>query len=199
MPVMGMKQLPLVILIIFLGFLPAFCGLSSCGGTSAIQGQWYLRYGSGTPTIAQTFSIPPPPGSVNYVTKSVTSVGPVLTVTLTVDAENAVYGLVDTATVGPAQVHLFLERADDESGTNPEYRWWCGSSATVLPSTGTQTLSMTCPIDPSFWTDVVGQQDSAGFQDTLDNLAWAGITFGGDTGWGHGVYLISGTSNMEIQ
>ena len=172
---------------------------------------WQIRYSTGMPsapamTSASTFylDIPQAPNSVNYVTEATSTAlaGETLTATFNVVATNAVYGLADTTTYGPAQIHLFLQRAGDNMtgvGEMQYYRWWCGTGAYVLPASGSATVTISCPLNPASWTSVYGQQSANEFQAALNNLQWAGFTFGGGNGWGHGVYMQSGSARFELQ
>jgi hypothetical protein len=156
------------------------------------------RYGNGVVVQDDAFSIPLAPGSVNYVTMPVSPpTASSVTVSFTLTASEAAYLRTDSTTYGDAQAHLFLERSGDDSLQNPEYRWWCGSSAQALPANGSEVVVMTCPIEPADWTDVNGQVDAVGFEDAVQNLKWAGITFGGANGWGHGVGLGGGQAGVS--
>ncbi len=173
--------------------------------------QWQIRESTGMPAAPTMtgpgsgyFNIPSAPNSVNYVTQATSAavVGETLTVTLSVVANNAVYGLADTTTYGPAQVHLFLQRAGDNMtgvGEMQYYRWWCGASAYILPAATSQTVTISCPLVWTSWTSVYAAQSQSEFQAALANLQWAGITFGGANGWGHGVYVKSGQAQVDLQ
>ena len=160
---------------------------------------WTLRYGSGTVMQGNTFAIPPAPGSVNYVTTPIAQASGTMTLTFRVNSTAPFYALTDTTSYGAPQIHLFLERSGDEALTNEYGRWWCGSSAYVLGADDDQTVSISCPLVWTSWTDVYGHQDAAQFQDALNHLQWGGFTFGGASGWGHGVYMQGGTAQVQIE
>jgi hypothetical protein len=68
----------------------------------------------------------------------------------------------------------------------------------VLESDGSASVALSCPLTPDKWTGVYGQTDAAAFQDTLNNLQYVGVTFGGQSGYGHGVYVQAGTAQVTM-
>jgi len=173
--------------------------------------QWQIRESTGMPAAPTMtglstwyLDIPSAPSSVNYVTQATGTalVGETLTVTFNVVATNAAYGLADTTTYGPAQIHLFLQRGGDNMtgvGEMQYYRWWCGTGVYILPAASSQTVTISCPLTYTSWTSVYGAQSSTEFQAALTNLQWVGFTFGGGNGWGHGVYMQSGSARFYLQ
>ena len=169
---------------------------------------WQFFYGAdlGTSPAASTqgawaFQLPDQPGAVDYLeTPFQTTKTPAsITITFEVDSTEPQYnGAVDPTDTNPAHFHLFFERKDDGSLSNPEYRWWCGQSGYQLGSNDNHVLTITCPLTYDHWTDVYGQQDAAGFKDALNNVAWVGLTFGGNNYFGHGVDLTGGQAQFVL-
>jgi len=44
-------------------------------------------------------------------------------------------------------------------------------------------------LDPSVWTNCYGEHDTSGFAGAIENAMGIGFTFGGQSFFGHGVYL----------
>jgi hypothetical protein len=98
---------------------------------------------------------------------------------------------------GPPSFHLFIEHLDDDF-TNQYYRWWCGSGGYTLGTQDNQTITLSCPLTYTAWSSVYGRVDKTQFTDTLNNLGWVGVTFGGTGGWGHGVNLLGGSAQFQL-
>jgi hypothetical protein len=169
---------------------------------------WQFFYGAdlGTSPAATTqgawaFQLPDQPGQVNYLeTPFKTDKTPAsISITFEINSTEPQYnGTVDPNDTDPAHFHLFFERKDDEALTNPNYRWWCGQGGYQLGSNDNHVITLTCPLTYDHWTGVYGQQDAAGFQDALTNVAWVGITFGGNDFYGHGVNLTGGQAQFVL-
>lgn len=175
---------------------------------STASSSWQMLYGSGTPSrpaplgSAWAFDFPTGSGSVHYVTTPVARPlsAKAIAVTFRVVSSGAVYSAaVEPVESGPASLHLFIQRANDDF-VNEYNRWWCGSGKYLLGSNDNQIITLTCPLDYTHWTDVYGRQDAAQFAATLASIGNVGITFGGNSvGWGHGVRITSGTARFELQ
>jgi len=84
----------------------------------------------------------------------------------------------------------FQKRGDDFTDKNPSGRFF---QKTWTRLEGLGTLSMTVPLDPDHWTNILNQADPAGFAATTADLQTVGITFGGGCFAGHGLWTSSGT------
>jgi hypothetical protein len=175
-------------------------------------GQW-AGFGTGTgnnePTIkngAFTFPAQASGSSVNYVyTKPAAALaqGQTFALNYSVDGD-ATFGVADSKDVPPAAIRLFIWEANDNlggAGAYAYYRWWC-SSPINLTFGDNQTLS--CVIDGAKWTSVFGESGTnsaasqAGFAQALKNVAYVGVTFGGQMFAGHGVWTTSGNATFTI-
>jgi len=169
---------------------------------------WKILYGSQMPThpaVSQTgwqFDLPAAPGSVHYVevpfmaTEDLT--GKTLTITFRLVSNDPLYNAsVEVGESGPASFHLFIQHLNDDF-TDPNYRWWCGSSGYNLGTQDNQTITLSCPLIYSAWSSVRGKVDKDLFTQTLNNIGWVGVTFGGTGGWGHGVNLLGGSAQFQL-
>jgi hypothetical protein len=193
-------------------------GMAGCGGAYAPPpvpnavdmdaAHWNILYGAGMPShpaasqAGWRFDMPSAPGSVHYVevpfeaTEDLT--GKTLTITFRVVSNEPVYNAnVETGESGPPSFHLFIEHLNDDL-TNPYDRWWCGSGEYNLGTQDNQTITISCPLIYTSWSSVYNVVDEAQFTDTLKNLGWVGVTFGGRGGWGHGVNLLGGSAQFEV-
>jgi hypothetical protein len=192
--------------------------LAGCGGNAVPNIQpkapnsisldakdWYFMYGSGTSAhpdpagSAWAFNIPNSTGSIHYLQTParLTAMPKSLSVTFKVDASAAVYnGAVDASDTNPATMHLFLERQADDL-TKEFYRWWADVRY-EFGSKDNQTVTITVPMTFDHWTSVFGRHDDAEFGDTLNNLAFVGLTFGGNSFAGHGVNMASGSASLVL-
>ncbi len=177
---------------------------------------WQVLYSPGMPSSptqsnigAWYFDFPnAATGSVHYVqvpyhqTVSHTT----LSMTFRIDETNAVYQQTDSTNPNPAALHLFLERKGDDL-TDPSktyYRWWSSpikynfsdSVGNAVVANG--NITITVPLTYDQWTPVTGPTDAGNFQAALDNLGWVGVTFGGQSFFGHGVSLASGQSRFTL-
>jgi hypothetical protein len=170
---------------------------------------WYFYYAQqlganpeATTQGAWAFQLPSQPGLVAYLKTpfQTTTLPTSVSVTFEVVSNEPQYnGAVDPSDTNPAHFHLFFERKDDESLTNPAYRWWCGQGGYQLGSNDNHTLTLTCPLTYDHWTDVHGATDPALFADALQNVAWVGLTFGGNNFYGHGVNLTAGQAQFVMK
>jgi hypothetical protein len=178
------------------------------GAVSLNPQSWYILYGKGvpdqpSPSTAGAWSIclPDAPGSIHYVQTPYTpsSLPTKVSITFRIDSSsNAVYnGEVDPAAVDPATFHLFLERRGDNF-TNEYFRWWAGAGAYVLGSKDNSVVTLEVPLTADNWTSVYGHHNDAEFADTLNNLGWVGMTFGGRNFWGHGVNMLGGSATFTL-
>ena len=195
--------------------------LAACGNgpTAAVPNvvslapqDWYLRYAVDAPVhpvaapgVLWEFAFPVSGGEVGYVTTpyraTQTIAGKTLSLTFEVVSSNPVYGLWDASTYGAPSLHLFIQRQGDDMSAQGEmqyYRWWCGAGAYTLGSADNQVVTVSCPLTPDAWVSVLGAQNATEFQTALNNLQWAGFTFGASGGWGHGVNVTSGNAKFEL-
>lgn len=195
-----------------------FSGMTGCGAAlipppapnivDMDAAHWKILYGTDMPShpaASQTgwlFDLPASPGSVHYVevpfmaTEDLT--GETLTITFRVVSNTPVYSAsVETGESGPASFHLFIQRLNDDF-TNPYYRWWCGSGGYTLGTQDNQTVTLSCPLTYTAWSSVYGKVDKTQFTNTMNNLGWVGVTFGGAGGWGHGVNLLGGSAQFQV-
>ena len=195
------------------------CGVSPSDKAAVLNvvdtnpSDWDILYGNGMPhhpysTTSTSegenwyIDLPDSSGSLNYVEvpfQANHELGTqTLTATFRIVSSDAVYnGQVDPNAIDPATFHLFIERQGDDL-TNEYFRWWCGSAVYILGSNDNQMLTITCPLTYDKWTDVYGHRDQNEFQDTLNNIGWVGLTFGGSNMWGHGVNLLGGKARFEL-
>lgn len=194
---------------------PPDVNAAQAGVVSLNPQSWYILYGADMPDHpspssagAWSMTLPGEPGSINYVQtpytpaslpNSTASLPTEVSITFRIDSSSgAVYnGEVDPAAVDPATFHLFLERQGDDF-TQDYYRWWADTGGYVLGSKDNSVVTIEVPLTPDKWSSVYGHHDSAEFAATLKNLAWVGITFGGDNFWGHGVNMLGGTATFTL-
>lgn len=145
--------------------------------------------------------LPNAPGSIHYVQTPFTapSLPAHVSITFRIDSSaNAVYnGDVDPGAGNPATFHLFLERRGDDF-MHEYYRWWAGDGGYVLGSKDNSVVTVEVPLTADAWTSVYGHHNSAEFVETLNNLGWVGMTFGGANYWGHGVNMLAGTATFTL-
>lgn len=102
----------------------------------------------------------------------------------------------------PATVKLFLQRRGDDMAGTPGgtefYRWWSVPSFSLAAGSATLEASIA---DPSQWSSVLGKNgtDAPGqFQQAMNDLAMAGMSFGGGCFAGHGVFVTGGTARFGL-
>jgi hypothetical protein len=169
---------------------------------------WYIFYSAGVPSSptpdangAWAFEFPDDAsgGHVNYVQTpfQMTTLLHNVTVTFVVKSSGAQYSVLDPTDHPPATVHLFFEQRDDVL-IDPDGRWWAGASEYDLGSEDGQTMQFVIPLTPDQWTNVDGQSNSEGFYNSLQNIGWIGLTFGGQYFWGHGVAMSGGSAQFVL-
>ncbi len=135
-----------------------------------------------------SFTFPGSSGAVGYIyTAASPKIGQAVTLNFALSGKGTV---IPSPASGPGapQLRLFLwEKSDNLScaGQYASYRWWSNPAAAPLVSPSDTTLAVV--IDPTQWTNCIGQHDPAGFNNAVNNLAGIGFTFGAEF-FGHGVY-----------
>jgi len=89
---------------------------------------------------------------------------------------------------GPAWITPFIQRSGDDftaMGDMTYYRWWANVFTTAIEP-GRATLSI--PLQSKFWCHTMGVGGDDFFRTALASNGRWGVTFGGPTGLGHGVY-----------
>ena len=124
--------------------------------------------------------------------------GQTVTLVYSIDGSTPEWTVSDPADVPPATMHLFLWRRGDDlscNGVMASYRFWAPSGVT-LKLGDNQTLASV--LDPSVWTNCYGEHDTSGFAGALENAMGIGFTFGGQSFFGHGVYLSRGSATFKV-
>lgn len=89
---------------------------------------------------------------------------------------------------GPAWITPIVQRAGDDFTANGDmtyYRWWANKFINdVKPG----RVTLTVPLDPQYWRHTMGDTGDDQFHALLADKGRWGVTFGGPTGLGHGVY-----------
>src|SRR5262245_3781738 len=160
--------------------------LLPCGAKAEALGlgidEWHATWGS-APTLHQeavgfSFDVPSK-GTVNYLTRSygeVLKLGGTLSMDITIKSSaDATYRVVSNTSRcnPPAQVRFMVQRKGDDFYAD-NGRFWSATASIVLKN-GTRTL--TARLDPSIWTNVVGQHSKSGFNSVLNNMGNIGVTF----------------------
>ncbi len=172
---------------------------------------WLLRYSSGvTLSAGPSFTFPRSPGSVNYLTESYNvpiAQSQALTMTVQIIGSPTFNYMLEPSNVciSPATVRPYLEaqvpkHCPDATYTcaPPSARQWSNPAAIELEE-GTFTLVV--PFTPPLWSDaegVFGQNDLAGFAETLAHPRYLGMTFGGGCFFGHGVN-VDGLASFAVK
>ena len=100
--------------------------------------------------------------------------------------------------IGPV---MYIQRSGDNwsgNGKYETYRWWATFDAPVPITPGEHAL--TIPLSGR-WTAVETSNSASSpqaFRDAMANAGRVGFTFGGGTGYGHGVYAFGGTVRFTI-
>lgn len=132
---------------------------------------------------------------VDYVTRAHAGplVGHALTVTYTISGPGALAPntLGFNSGCGAPQLHLIIAvpgyKTDGAASEDTE-RWFSVAAGPLTP--GTHTL--TVPLTPDQWVDVVGQSSPSAFAAALANIGSDGVTFGAERcADGHGVAALS--------
>lgn len=140
---------------------------------------------------------------VDYVTTNYNRavVGKSITMAGSVTGNNPVFDFhtaSDNTGLTPATVRLLIETRGDGLLINPEGRWWSNPISFPL---ALGAFSITVALTPDQWSDVDGQfgtADPAGFASSLKDCGPLGMTFGGGSFFGHGVYLTAGSANFNL-
>jgi hypothetical protein len=137
------------------------------------------------------FDFPLAPGSVHYVTAPAPSLAGKTRIVMRyrIDsapgvAFNPATGTEGMPSVGPT---LYIQRRGD-TWDRDGWRWWATFHAPMPIAPG--TFEMDVPLDAA-WTSVMtmtADNAPAAFRDAKANAGQVGFTFGGGTGYGHGVY-----------
>lgn len=126
----------------------------------------------------------PPPGPVSGI----------MTIRYRVDSTSPSWAFKGDAP--PPMVTAFVQRKGDQlSGNTPDNRYWAGPLRGSLDP-GEHVI--TAPLLIPMWTNVMGQRNDAGFKQTLNNCANVGMTFGGASFFGHGVWTPSGSARFTL-
>lgn len=141
---------------------------------------------------------------VDYVTTPYTKalVGSSISMTFGVTGDNPVFDFhtaPNNTGSTPATVRFLIERRNDAALNQPAYRWWSNPLSVPLALGGPTTLLV--PLTPEEWSDMDGQfgtAELAGFEDALENVGNIGMTFGGGSFFGHGVYLTAGSADFNL-
>jgi hypothetical protein len=168
---------------------------------------WYIYYSadmpshpSADPAGAWSFAFPSAAGGhVNYVQTPFNATTTLHNVTLTfrIESNAPQYKVIDPSDTLPATVHLFFEQQNDDLA-DPNGRWWATWSKYDLGSQDNSTIRFVIPVTPDQWSNVDGQRDTNAFYAALANIGWIGITCGGQSFFGHGVALDSGSAKYVL-
>jgi len=178
---------------------------------SMVATNWHFIYGSGNPVPEQeqsgavAFNIPNAPSVLGYFVTSAhpASTPQILSLTFKVIAsDDAVYNAAifssnnNSTDANPAKFSLFLERRNDDvtDAGKADYRQW--TEGYVFGSADNQTLTIVAPLVQEHWTNVFGQH--TGLIETMNDLANAGLTFGGRSFAGHGIQMTSGSARLVL-
>jgi len=171
---------------------------------------WYIYYSGGlpphpSPDASAAWSLDFPSfqdgGHVNYVEtpfRASTNVLHNVHISFVVQSDAPKYHVMDETDKPPATVHVFFEQQNDNL-VEPNGRWWADPSKYNLGSDDNDEITMTIPLTPASWTNVYSKSDSKSFYESLQNVGWIGVTFGGQDFWGHGVALTGGTSKFVLK
>jgi hypothetical protein len=169
---------------------------------------WYIYYSAEMPSHpsaddkgAWSFEFPSSEasGHVNYVQTPFNATTTLHNVTLVfrIESDTPQYKVVDSSDTLPATVHLFFEQQNDDL-IEPNGRWWATASRYNLGSQDNTTITFAVPLTPDQWSNVYGLRDPQSFYSALDNVGWIGVTFGGQSFFGHGVALSSGSAKYTL-
>lgn len=172
--------------------------------------EWHIMHSqgmSGHPSLpsgaggAWSIRLPDRPNSLHYVQTPFRSTLTLHRVLITFRVEssaNANYnGKVDPAAWDPATFHIFLQRRGDDL-RKEHYRWWASKGVYVLGSRDNTVVTIEVPLDYREWTNVQGHTNETEFNNTLNDLGWVGLTFGGSNFFGHGVNMNAGQASFVL-
>lgn len=134
---------------------------------------------------------------VHYVTRPwpVSPVRGIMTIRYRVDSTSPVWAF--RGDTPPPMVSAFVQRKGDQlSGNTPDNRYWAGGPLRGTLDTGEHVITAALLIP--MWTNVMGQRNAAGFTETLNNCANVGMTFGGASFAGHGVWVSGGSARFTL-
>lgn len=166
---------------------------------------WHIYYSSGMPPNpsadiegAWSFEFPTS-GHVNYVQTpfNATTTPYNVSITFRVESGEPQYEVLDSGDHLPATIHLFIEQQGDDL-SDPNGRWWAYASGYNLGSQDGETISFNVPLTSDQWSNVYGKHDPQAFSAALENIGWIGLTCGGQSFWGHGVALGSGSAKFIL-
>ncbi len=154
---------------------------------------WELQYSANaklsSPLIGLCVLKFPTEDGVHYLVKEVNGItSPMVTASFVIKPIGATF--VSAGGKVP-KVRLYLQRQGDDmsaKGNMQYYRWWSNPAAVELES-GVWHLS--APLKPDQWQDVLGKMGTTNpdmFHQAVTNASYLGMTFGDDTGFGHGVW-----------
>jgi hypothetical protein len=177
---------------------------------------WNILFSKGMPAHPTAigsgwyFEFPKVPGSVHYVTTSVSmAAGDFVRAEMEVQAEpSTVFDYrTEASNTGdfPAHARFFLQRRGDDMtgrGAMRYYRWWANPQAFKLEP---GALTLTVPLSPAEWSSVFGEKGDTSpaatraFEAALADLANVGLTFGGGLFFGHGVRVSAGAARFYLR
>jgi hypothetical protein len=169
---------------------------------------WHIYYSAGLPPNPSadiegewSFEFPSSgaSGHVNYVQTpfNTTTTMHNMRITFRVGSVGPQYKVIDSDDTLPATIHLFIEQQGDDL-VNPNGRWWALASGYNLGSRDGETITSIVPLTSDQWSNVYGQHDPQAFSAALENIGWVGLTYGGQSFWGHGVALASGNAKFIL-
>lgn len=166
---------------------------------------WYIFHSDTMPSHpspdpggAWSFAFPAS-GHVGYVQTpfNATAMLHTVSVTFRVESDRPQFRIIDPSDHLPATVHLFFEIQND-NGADANGRWWATESGYDLGSQDNSTIRFVVPLTPDQWSNVEGQYDPTSFYNALSNIGWIGMTFGGQSFFGHGVGLRNGDAKYIL-
>ena len=146
-----------------------------------------------------TFNFPLEGGTVNYVTTKFGSLSGKRHIVVKYRVETDPLVEIWATSYGPGGLSLgpTLYFQDENDNWNTETkRWWATKYTPFDIKAGEYTLDV--PLDGS-WTSVTGAAngDAVAFAKAVQNAERVGFTFGGGTGYGHGVFA-SGPARFTL-
>lgn len=204
------KYLPFLSILLLAGCSSDTASNLPTNTVTSTQGQWKMR--SGWPVSGNSFDFPTAagPNTANYLTTTVNGLKPGnISMDYTVSGTgNPVfdYRTNPNNTSGPGYpgtVRLFIQRAGDNMsgvGEYQQYRYWSSVTYKDL-ALGNFSISETLS-DPSKWSDVYGKKGSDypdRFAATVAQAQNVGVTFGGGSFYGHGVFVTGGTAKFTVR
>lgn len=171
---------------------------------------WTLRYSYGVELDGAGFTFPYAPGSVNYLTTEYS--GPIyqsqsFSMTVQIIGSPTFNYMLEpwNVCVVSASARPYIEAQVPNgcpdaiySCAPPSARQWSNPLAIELAE---GTFSLTVPFLPKYWSDaegVMGNNDVAGFNATINKPRYIGMTMGGGCFFGHGVN-VDGPAQFIIQ